>query len=84
MDITNIIGYSATAVGISMMTPQLYKSLTTKKVHDVSLGMLLLYFLNCFLWGIYSILIASNPVIIANGAGLLISMALLVLKVKYE
>lgn len=55
--IVEIIGFTAAAVGTSLMLPQVIKSIKTKKVDDISFGMLVLYFFNCLLWLIYGMLI---------------------------
>lgn len=80
----NIVGVSATVVGTSIMLPQIYKSLKTKKVSDISWGMLVLYFLNCLLWLVYGILIVAFPLIATNGIALCISILQIALKVKYR
>ena len=80
----NAIGLSATIVGTSIMLPQIYKSIKTKSVSDISWGMLVLYFLNCLLWLIYGILISAVPLIATNGIALGISILQIVLKVKYK
>lgn len=82
--ITNVIGYAATVVGVSLMLPQVIKSWRTKKVEDVSLGMVTLYFFNCALWLTYGILISAKPVIITNAIALVISVLQLILKLKYS
>ncbi|MFH1916020.1 MAG: SemiSWEET family transporter [Nanoarchaeota archaeon] len=83
MDIANIIGYAATVVGTCLMLPQVIKSWKTKRVADVSLLMLVFYFFNCLLWGIYGVLIHAIPVIVANTMGFLVSIVQLGLKLKY-
>lgn len=82
--ITEIVGYSAAVVGTSLMLPQVIKSIQTKKVEDLSYLTVILYFLNCLLWGIYGILIWALPIIICNGIALLISLFQLLLKIKYN
>lgn len=82
--LADIIGYVATAVGTSLMLPQLYRSWKTKRMRDVSFGTLTLYFFNCALWGIYGVLIGATPVIVANGLGFLISCALLAMKLRFR
>ena len=82
--ITNIIGYSAAVVGTMLMLPQVYKSWKTKKVEDIALGMVILYFLNCVLWLAYGLLIFAYPVIVANSIALVISVIQLFLKIKYK
>ena len=81
--LANLIGYTAAVVGIFLMLPQVVKSWRTKRVEDLSLGMTILYFLNCFLWLLYGLLISSFPMIVANSAALVISIIQVVLKVKY-
>ena len=82
--ITEIIGFSAAVVGTALMLPQVIRSIKTKKVDDVSFGMLLLYFFNCLLWMVYGILILAWPVIICNFIAFIISIIQLILKMKYN
>ena len=84
MAVVEIIGYLAAAVGTSLMLPQVIKSLKTKKMQDVSFGMLVLYFFNCILWLAYGSLISAWPVIISNFIALIISIIQLFLKLKYS
>lgn len=81
---TETIGYLAAIIGTSLMLPQVIKSVRTKRVHDLSWLMLILYFTNCLLWGIYGYLISAMPIIICNAIALLISIVQLGLKLKYE
>lgn len=78
-----IIGFMATIVGTSIMLPQIFKSIKTKSVSDVSWGMLVLYFLNCLLWMIYGILIFAIPLMLTNGIAFCISILQIILKIKY-
>ena len=82
--ITEIIGYLAAIIGTSLMLPQVIKSLRTKKVDDISFVMLIFYFLNCFLWLTYGILISSTPLIVGNLIAFIISIAQIVIKLKYQ
>lgn len=82
--LTQIIGFLAAAVGTSLMLPQVIKTVKTKKVNDLSLTMLVFYFLNCLLWLAYGILILAWPVIVCNFVALIISIFQLVLKFKYN
>ena len=79
-----IIGFLATVVGTSIMLPQVYKSIKTKSLKDISWGMLGLYFLNCLLWLIYGLMVFSVPVIATNAIALCISVLQIALKVKYK
>jgi MtN3 and saliva related transmembrane protein len=81
---TEIIGYLAAIFGTSLMLPQVYKSFKTKQVDDLSMVMLVIYVINCTLWGIYGILLQSNPIIICNLLALVIAIIQMVLKLKYR
>jgi len=82
--IAEIIGYIAAAIGTSLMLPQVIKTIKTKKVRDLSIGMVFLYFLNCALWLAYGIMIKAMPVIVCNFIALLISIMQLILKLRYD
>ncbi len=82
--LTQIIGYLAAAVGTSLMLPQVIKTLKTKKVGDLSLMMLVFYFVNCSLWLAYGLLILAWPVVVCNFLALIISIIQLILKFKYN
>lgn len=78
------IGYVAAIIGTALMLPQLIKIIKTRKVRDLSWGMLWLYFANCALWLTYGILISAMPVVICNFLALLVSVIQLVLKYRYS
>jgi len=82
--ITDLFGYTAVVVGTSLMLPQIVKSFRTKKMGDVSLGTVVLYFFNCLLWLIYSWLIRAWPPVVANAIGLGISVVQIRLKMLYR
>ncbi|MEK6915338.1 MAG: PQ-loop domain-containing transporter [Nanoarchaeota archaeon] len=48
--ITDIVGYVAAIMGTLIMFPQLIKTIRTKSAKDVSMGMLIVFLINCFLW----------------------------------
>lgn len=83
MTLTDMIGYAGAAVGTCIMLPQVYTSYRTKKVDDLSVMTVILYVLNCILWLIYGIRIAAMPAIVANGFGLVISIAQLIVRIKF-
>ena len=82
--LTTIVGYLATATGICLMLPQFYKTLKTKSVKDVSRLMLIVYFFNCIFWLIYGLLIDAAPIIFTNVIALVISIAQIILQVRYS
>ena len=82
--LAEMIGYAAAVVGTSLMLPQLIKSIRSKKVRDLSYGMLILYFFNCLLWMVYGLLILAWPVVICNAIAFVISIVQLVIKIIYD
>ncbi|MBP7811661.1 MAG: hypothetical protein KA054_02335 [Candidatus Moranbacteria bacterium] len=82
--ITEVIGFLAAVVGTSLMLPQVIKTVKMKRADEVSLVMLILYFLNCLLWLIYGVLIWAIPLAICNAIALAISMIQLFLKFRYD
>ena len=84
MTSANIVGYAATVVGTSMMLPQVAKSWRTKHMRDVAFGTVILFILNCALWGIYGVMIAAQPMMVANAIGFIIGLVLLALKLRFH
>jgi MtN3 and saliva related transmembrane protein len=66
------------------MVPQLYSIWRRKSARDVSLFMFLVFGLGVVLWLTYGIAIKSAPVIVANGATLVLVIAILTLKLYYD
>lgn len=84
LTLINIVGYTATIVGTMLMLPQVWKAWKTKRVEDLSFGMVVLYFFNCLLWLLYGLLLTARPLILANGIALIISVVQMLLKLKYR
>lgn len=82
--LTDTVGYIASVVGTMLMLPQVWKAWKTKRVEDLSFGMVILYFFNCLLWLLYGLLLAAHPLILANGIALIISIVQMILKLKYR
>ncbi len=83
MELSNIFGYAGMVTGLSFMLPQVYKSWRTKRVEDVSWGMLVLLFLNCVFWFTYGFLLASTPLMLTNGIALLVVLVQIFFKIRY-
>ncbi len=82
--LTQIVGYLAAVFGTLLMIPQVYKSILTKRVDDISMVMLIVYIINCSLWESYGLLINAMPIILCNAIALGIGIFQTVLKVKYQ
>ena len=63
---SDIIGYLASTCLIVTLLPQIYHTLKTKRVDDISYLFLMFQLLTCALFLSYGILINQNPLIIAN------------------
>lgn len=82
--LTTVFGYLATVTGTCLMVPQFYKTLKTRSVKDVSWGMLIVYFFNCIFWLAYGLLLGATPIILTNSIALVISVAQILLQMKYS
>jgi MtN3 and saliva related transmembrane protein len=66
------------------MVPQLHSIWKRKSARDVSLTMILIFGLGVALWLTYGIVIRSIPVIAANAATLVLVIAILTFKLRYD
>ena len=84
MNLLDLLGITAGALTTAAFLPQVIKTWKSKSAKDLSLGMFLMFVLGVILWLIYGILIDSLPVMLANGATLLLSSALLYFKLVFK
>lgn len=83
MDVITLIGLVAGTLTTIAFLPQLTMTWKSKSAKDVSLGMFLIFCSGVTLWLIYGILIDALPIILTNTATLILSGAILMLKLKY-
>lgn len=79
-----VIGYMATALMAISLSPQVYKSWTTKSTKDISIPWILIYITGLALWIVYAIGISSNPLTLSATIEVLMAISLLILKLKYK
>jgi MtN3 and saliva related transmembrane protein len=84
MDYVAIIGFVAGILTTIALVPQVAKALKTKLTRDVSLLWAITLTTGVFLWLVYGILINSLPVILANFFSFILSVIVLILKIKYK
>jgi MtN3 and saliva related transmembrane protein len=84
MDWTTLLGFLAGALTTISFCPQLVKTWQTKSAGDVSLGMLLTFSAGVLLWLLYGILLGAWPIIITNLITVLLTVTILVLKLRYD
>jgi len=83
VDFAEIVGLLAGLLTTIAGLPQLYKIVRTRSTRDISLGMYILSFCGVVLWLGYGVMIGSLPIIAANAVTLLVTSAILVLKLRY-
>jgi MtN3 and saliva related transmembrane protein len=64
--------------------PQLIRVWQRKSGQDISLLMFAIFSLGVFLWLVYGIGIGSIPIMVANTVTLLLALAILALKLRYD
>ena len=84
MDTTTMLGFAAGTLTTIAFVPQFLKTWRSRSAQDVSLGMLVTFWTGVLCWLVYGFLIRSQPVILANAITLILTGAILVLKMKYR
>ncbi|MFH1368932.1 MAG: SemiSWEET transporter [Elusimicrobiota bacterium] len=84
MNYIQLIGLAAGALTTSSLLPQVIKSFRTKSTKDISLGMFILISTGNLLWLTYGLLIRDIPVIVANLMTFLLSLMIIMMKIKYK
>jgi len=79
----SIIGLSAAVLTSSGFIPQIVKGLRTRRLHDVSTGMLLIWILGTFLWFFYGWHLEDVIIMGANVFTCSCGIAILVMKVTF-
>jgi MtN3 and saliva related transmembrane protein len=74
------LGYLAGGLTTAAFVPQVWRSVRTRSVNDLSVGMLLLFNTGVALWIAYGWMLDSPPVVVANVATLLLNVPLVFLK----
>lgn len=83
MSWVSVIGLVAAFCTTAAYIPQVLRIWKTRSTADISLGMFALMNFGVALWMVYGICIGAMPVIVANGATLVLAGAILVLKIKH-
>ena len=74
------LGYLAGGLTTAAFVPQVWKSVRTRSVKDLSAFMLVMFNTGVALWIVYGWMLDSLPVIVANVATLLLNVPLVILK----
>ncbi len=79
-----ILGLIAGTITISGFLPQIYRGYKTKSLDDLSYLMLILMGTGMFLWLLYGIHLNAVPLIVANTAGVICAVTLILMKFRYS
>lgn len=83
MNIPRIVGLTAAALTTLAFLPQVWRSLRTRDLHGISLGMYAVFTLGTVLWVAYGTLVGDFPVLLANAVTLFLAAIVLTLKLRY-
>jgi MtN3 and saliva related transmembrane protein len=78
------IGFVAAFLTTAAFVPQLLRVLKLRSAREISLGTFLMFSVGVLLWLVYGVYTGSKPVIASNAATLVLSVGILILKVKYD
>lgn len=84
MDYVTLVGLLAGTLTTIAFIPQLQQTWRTRSAQDVSLGMLITFVTGVFLWLVYGLMLGALPVILANVTTLVLTLAILILKMRYR
>ena len=84
MDWIKIAGYLAAAATTISFLPQAFHTIKTKDTRGISLGMYIVYVFGIVMWLTYGIGINDFPIISANSITLVLTVTILIYKLKYK
>ncbi|MGD0249400.1 MAG: SemiSWEET transporter [Thermoplasmata archaeon] len=79
-----LIGSLAGACTTVAFLPQVIRVWRMKRADEISLTTFLVFSVGVLVWLVYGLLVASWPIIIANGVTLLLSLTIVSLKLKWD
>tara|TARA_B100001057_G_scaffold219418_1_gene219794 strand:- start:413 stop:673 length:261 start_codon:yes stop_codon:yes gene_type:complete len=82
--IIKYIGFFAAFCTTFAFLPQAIKVYKSKSTKDISLYMFLIFTVGVLSWLIYGLIISDWPVILANAVTLVLSLFILIYKLKYK
>lgn len=84
MEASNLLGLLAGTLTTASFLPQVIQTWRSRSAADISLVMFALFSLGVLLWIVYGFIVGALPVIVANVITLLLSMTILILKIRYK
>jgi MtN3 and saliva related transmembrane protein len=80
--LVSLLGLAAASCTTLAFVPQVVHTWRTRSSRDISLGMFLTMTLGVLLWLIYGLMVRDLPIVLANGATFVLSLTILVLKLR--
>ena len=77
-----MLGYAAACCTTFAFVPQIVRILRTRSARDISLGMFVVMTAGVSMWLAYGLLIHDRPLVAANATALVLSLTILVLKLR--
>ena len=84
MNTTIMMGYFAGFLTTISFLPQVVKTWKTRSASDLYLGMFSVFSVGVLFWLVYGCLIQEPPMIIWNSVTLILVLAILVMKLKFD
>lgn len=84
VNVYEIIGLLAAFIATASFLPQVIKTYKTKDTSGLSLTMYITFFIGIVLWLIYGIHLNSLPMILANFITAILSLFLIIMKLKHK
>ena len=78
------IGFVAASLTTAAFVPQLIRVMKLRSAREISLGTFVMFSVGVFMWLMYGIYTGSRPVIASNLVTLVLSVSILILKLKYD
>jgi MtN3 and saliva related transmembrane protein len=80
----NLIGLAAAVCTTASFIPQLVRVWRLRSAREISLIMFSVYSIGVALWLVYGIYLRAAPIILANSVALVLSLAILALKLRFD
>ncbi len=84
MNTSTMVGFFAGFLTTISFLPQIVKTWKTKSASDLSLGMFSVFSVGVVFWLVYGFLIQESPMILWNSVTLILVLAILVMKLKFD
>ncbi len=82
MSLVPLLGYAAATCTTVAFVPQVVRIWRTRSTRDISLGMFVVMTAGVLMWMIYGLIIHDRPLVAANGTTFVLSLTILVMKLR--